>query len=68
MLTWSSEIFFHIMKTALCIYSLLQGFPSIKIFSQLICEMERRGKRNEDWLAKSFLCYDIKLTHLTCLL
>lgn len=34
------------------------GISAMKIFGQLTCETERRGKRIEDWLAKRFLCYD----------
>lgn len=33
------------------------GISSIKTFSQVTCETERRAKRIEDWIAKSFLCY-----------
>lgn len=58
---------FVFRDTALRTSSLLQAFPSIKNFSQLMCETERRGNRNEDWVAKSFLCYDAN-TFDTCLL
>lgn len=71
MLTWSSETFFHIVGTALRTSSLLQAFPSIKYFSQLVCETQQ-GVRNEDWVAKSFLCYVVNtfdmclLYHILC--
>lgn len=50
--TWSSETSFHIIRTALHNCALLQAIPSIKNFNQVVCETERRGKRNEGAVAK----------------